>query len=87
MKSFCEHYSVEFITPVAQYRSSSDVGEALLAHGISTKSLEGFSIFSDTFSDPSEDVVESYILDKLPHCYAYAEEMIRIRRLSRESDQ
>jgi hypothetical protein len=81
MTSFCEQYGIEFLTPVAGYRSSFEVGEALLTHGISTKSLEGFSIFSDTFSDPSEPLVESYILEKLPQCQAHAEEMIRMRGL------
>jgi hypothetical protein len=79
MTSFCKEYGVEFATPVAHYESSAAVGEALLAHGVSTKSLEGFSIFSDTFSDPLESVVESYMLGKLPQCHAYAEEMIRMR--------
>ncbi|CAN5715353.1 hypothetical protein BH23GEM5_BH23GEM5_02300 [soil metagenome] len=81
MRSFCEHYGVQFLTPAATYESASEVGEALLAHGISTKSLEGFSIFSDTFSEPTEALVESYILEKLPHCHAYAEELMRMRGL------
>ncbi len=69
--SFCVEYGIEYLLPVGDFASEDDVKYRLLDYGISTKSLEAVSIFSDTFSQPTVDQVAEYIDLKLPICREY----------------
>jgi 7-cyano-7-deazaguanine synthase in queuosine biosynthesis len=68
---FASEYGVEYMVPVYECTSADEVKYKLLDFGISTKSLEGVSIFADTFSDPSPELVLRYIEAKLPICRDY----------------
>lgn len=47
-------------SPVYEFAQlADDVKYLLLQLGISTKSLEGISIFADSFTTPSDDVIRS----------------------------
>jgi len=70
-RQFVAEYGLKYLTPVATYTHRKQVKRHLLDFGISTQSLEGISIFADTFSTPSPEVVASYVLAKLPICRDY----------------
>ncbi len=80
IKQFMADFGIRYITPVYDYSSEDQVKYALLDFGITTKSLEGFSLFSDTFSDPSPELVQQYIEAKLPTCKQYIDFMSRSRK-------
>lgn len=71
LKSFVGEYGIEYATPVYEYKSIDEVKYQLLDFGISTKSLEGFSLFGDTFSIPTEEEIKAYIESKLSICREY----------------
>jgi hypothetical protein len=71
LTSFIAEYGIKYTTPIYGYGSEDEVKYRLLDFGISTKSLEGVSIFADTFSDPTPEVVSEYIKAKLPICRDY----------------
>jgi hypothetical protein len=71
LKAFVNEYGINYYTPIYNYKSIDEVKYRLLDFGISTKSLEGFSIFADSFSVPSEKVVGMYIKEKLSICKEY----------------
>ncbi len=71
IKSFVAEYNLQYTTPISHFASPDDVKFKLLDFGVSTKSLESVSIFADTFSDPSAELVVRYITDKLPICREY----------------
>ena len=71
LTAFAREYEVEYLVPVYEYSSADEVKYALLDFGVSTKSLEGVSIFADTFSDPSSELVLQYIKAKLQICRDY----------------
>jgi predicted subunit of tRNA(5-methylaminomethyl-2-thiouridylate) methyltransferase len=73
LKDFEKKYGIEYESPIYNYGSKDDVKYALLTLGLSSKSLEGVSIFGDAFSEPTEKQVEEYILDKLPICHKHVE--------------
>lgn len=64
LKSFMKDYSITYNSPIYDLPSEEDVKYKLLQLGISTKSLEGISIFADSFTEPSDEVVEAYLLEK-----------------------
>lgn len=74
-RSFALEFGIAYITPVYEYSSSDEVKYHLFDFGISTKSLEPFSIFSDTASEPAPDLVSVYINDKLSICRKFLEMM------------
>jgi len=71
LTTFADSYDIDYRVPVYEFRSVDEVKFRLLDFGVSTKSLEGVSIFADTFSDPSAEVVVRYIESKLPVCRDY----------------
>lgn len=71
LRSFCAEYGIDYVLPVGDYASEDEVKYGLLDYGVSTKSLEGVSIFSDTFSQPEPQQVAEYIDLKLPACREY----------------
>jgi predicted subunit of tRNA(5-methylaminomethyl-2-thiouridylate) methyltransferase len=71
LQAFCEEFGIEYLLPVGEFANEHDVKYRLLDYGISTKSLEAVSIFSDTFSQPTAEQVAEYIELKLPICRDY----------------
>jgi len=60
-----KHYDIEYNSPIYEFaKSSEDVKYRLLQLGLSTKSLEGISIFSDSFSVPSDETIYEYLKQK-----------------------
>lgn len=68
LKEFEAEYGITYECPIYNYGSQDDVKYALLTIGLSSKSLEGVSVFGDAFSEPTDLMVEEYINDKLPIC-------------------
>lgn len=77
LKDFEKEYGIQYESPIYHYGSQDDVKYALLTLGLSSKSLEGVSIFGDAFSEPSEQQVKEYIVDKLPICHRHIEFMTK----------
>lgn len=71
LTSFLREFDIDYATPISGYQSADEVKYRLLDFGVSTKSLEAVSIFSDTFSDPTSDQVLAYLEAKLPVCRDY----------------
>ena len=71
LKAFCGEFGIEYLLPVGHFASEDDVKYRLLDYGVSTKSLEAVSIFSDTFTQPTAEQVAEYIDLKLPICREY----------------
>ncbi len=66
---FMAEYDIAYRSPIYDFaRSQEDVKYRLLQLGVSTKSLEGISIFADSFSEPSDDVIMNYLRRKEPIC-------------------
>lgn len=62
-----EQFDIEYRSPIYEFaQSSDDVKYKLLQLGISTKSLEGVSIFGDSFTTPSDEVILAYLHEKTP---------------------
>ena len=70
-RSFLQEYRITYLTPVYSYTHRNQVKQHLLEFGISPKSLEGTSLFADTFSTPSSEAVVDYVRTKLPICRDY----------------
>lgn len=83
-KEFSSDYGINYHTPVYSYLSEEAVKYDLLEFGLSTKSLEAVSIFSDTFSEASPEIVTDYILRKLPLCRKFIE--MRLPHLIEKSE-
>ncbi|XVV15285.1 hypothetical protein ACQP2X_13370 [Actinoplanes sp. CA-131856] len=64
-------YDVEYATPMTAFDSEMSVSYALLDAGISTKSLEGMSMFADSFSFADDDTVLRYLEAKRPIAARY----------------
>jgi predicted subunit of tRNA(5-methylaminomethyl-2-thiouridylate) methyltransferase len=62
-----EKFDIQYRSPIYEFaQSADDVKYKLLQLGISTKSLEGVSIFGDSFTTPSDEVILSYLQEKAP---------------------
>lgn len=60
-------YDIQYHSPIYEFaQSSDDVKYRLLQLGISTKSLEGVSIFGDSFSTPNDETILAYLNEKTP---------------------
>ncbi|NUU66446.1 hypothetical protein HQN64_10030 [Enterobacteriaceae bacterium BIT-l23] len=60
-------FDITYHSPIYEFaRSADDVKYRLLQLGISTKSLEGISIFADSFTTPDDDTILGYLNDKAP---------------------
>ncbi len=61
------NFGIQYRSPIYESsQSEEDVKYRLLQLGISTKSLEGISIFGDSFSAPSDETVFAYLHEKAP---------------------
>lgn len=69
LSAFEEKYGITYECPIYHFGSQDDVKYALLTIGLSSKSLEGVSVFGDAFSEPTDQMVEEYMNDKLPICH------------------
>ncbi len=67
--TFEEKYGITYECPIYHFGSQDDVKYGLLTIGLSSKSLEGVSVFGDAFSEPTDQMVEEYMNDKLPICH------------------
>lgn len=66
---FMKAYGIEYHSPIYEYaKSQDDVKYRLLQAGISTKSLEGLSIFADSFTPASDEVIINYLKRKEEKC-------------------
>ncbi len=62
-----KEFGIQYHSPIYEFaQSSDDVKYRLLQLGISTKSLEGVSIFGDSFTTPSDDTIMAYLREKTP---------------------
>lgn len=62
-----KEFGIQYNSPIYEFaQSSDDVKYRLLQLGISTKSLEGVSIFGDSFTTPSDDTILAYLREKTP---------------------
>jgi len=64
LQSFTQSYGIDYRSPVYDSPSMLYVKHRLMQLGLSAKSLEGVTIFGDTFSTPSDEVVLRYLQDK-----------------------
>jgi 8-oxo-dGTP pyrophosphatase MutT (NUDIX family)/predicted subunit of tRNA(5-methylaminomethyl-2-thiouridylate) methyltransferase len=71
LRSFLSEYGLSYLTPVYSYRHVDDVKYALFDFGVSTKSLEGTSLFADSYSVPDTSALLEYVQDKLSACREY----------------
>jgi len=69
--ALAEEHGVQYTTPVYNFTSSDQVKYELYERGLTTKSLEGTSLFADTFSTPTASAVVDYIKKKAPICNAF----------------
>ncbi|WP_395833451.1 hypothetical protein [Cystobacter fuscus] len=62
---FMRQYGLEYNSPIYEFaKSGDDVKYRLLQLGLSTKSLEGVSIFGDSFTEPSDETIMAYLMEK-----------------------
>ncbi|EPZ43815.1 hypothetical protein [Alicyclobacillus acidoterrestris] len=80
-KEFEQQYGINYDCPIYHFGSQDSVKYALLSLGISSKSLEGVSIFGDSFSEPSDEAVKTYMEDKLGICKNYVEFMTKTSKV------
>ncbi|MGG1945540.1 hypothetical protein AB1286_12090 [Trinickia sp. NRRL B-1857] len=67
--NFMKEYGISYRSPIYDFAQSvDDVKYRLLQLGVSTKSLEGISIFADSFSTPSDEIILSYLERKEGIC-------------------
>ena len=64
LQSFMQSYGIDYRSPVYDSPSMLYVKHRLMQLGLSAKSLEGVTIFGDTFSTPSDEVILQYLKDK-----------------------
>ncbi|MBD2797266.1 hypothetical protein ID856_12060 [Xenorhabdus sp. 18] len=66
---FMKFYGIEYNSPIYNFaKSQDDVKYRLLQAGISTKSLEGLSVFADSFTPASDEVIINYLKRKESKC-------------------
>lgn len=63
---FMKSYGLEYRSPLYGCSSKLEVKSRLLQLGLSPKSNEGVTIFGDTFTVPSDDVILEYLREKEP---------------------
>jgi len=64
-EEFLAGYGIDYRSPIYEFATSGeDVKYRLLQLGLSTKSLEGVSIFGDSFSTPSDETIMAYLHEK-----------------------
>ncbi|SDO62625.1 hypothetical protein SAMN05216368_1295 [Cryobacterium flavum] len=64
-EGFLAEYGIDYRSPIYEFATSGDdVKYRLLQLGLSTKSLEGVSIFGDSFSTPTDETILAYLQEK-----------------------
>jgi hypothetical protein len=63
-RELSSEFEIQYETPIREMTSDLDVKYALLEVGISTKSLEGLSMFADSFTRASDQTVREYLESK-----------------------
>lgn len=66
LSDFMTSYGLEYRSPLYGYSSKLEVKSRLLQLGLSPKSNEGVTIFGDTFTTPSDEVIVEYLKEKEP---------------------
>lgn len=79
LTEFEQEHGIAFKTPIYDIKDGETVKYELLKMGVTNKSLESVSIFGDSFSEPSDTMVNEYIKDKLPLCKKYLSDMDKLR--------
>jgi len=65
LKKFMKKYGIEYESPIySSSKTVEDVKYKLMQLGLSTKPIEGSTIFGDTFTYASDEIVEEYMLSK-----------------------
>ncbi|WP_051371619.1 hypothetical protein [Streptomyces sp. 142MFCol3.1] len=82
-----QHFGITYETPVLDCTSSQEVRFGLLEAGLSTKSLEGISMFADTFSYAADETVADYLAAKRQTAVEYIERHIPTSRTGRLPQQ
>ena len=78
-------YGIRYETPIAETGSELDVKYALLEAGMSTKSLEGLSMFADSFTQADDQTILAYLRSKEHLASSYIERFApREHRISGE---
>lgn len=68
-----KRYDINYHSPIYYFaKSEQDVKYRLLQLGLATKSLEGISIFGDSFTTPSDEIILEYLREK----ESFAEDII-----------
>lgn len=80
-REFEAKYGIDYECPIYNFGDQDDVKYAFMTFGLSSKFLEGVSIFGDAFSEPTEEVVGEYIKDKLDICEEHVNFMTKTKDL------
>jgi predicted subunit of tRNA(5-methylaminomethyl-2-thiouridylate) methyltransferase len=80
-------YGIRYETPIAEIDSEMDVKYALLEAGMSTKSLEGLSMFADSFTRADDQTILAYLRSKEHTACSYIERFAGREELLRNADQ
>lgn len=67
-REFENKYGITYESPIYEFGDRKKVKYALMEFGLSNKSLEGVSIFADSFSEPSEQIIREYMEEKIHYC-------------------
>ena len=70
-KEFEAAYNINYESPIYNFGNRKEIKYALLDFGISNKSLEGVSIFGDSFSEPEDWMIKEYMDEKFHFCHEY----------------
>lgn len=70
-KEFEASYNIQYESPIYNFGNRKEIKYALMDFGISNKSLEGVSIFGDSFSEPEDWMIEEYMDEKIHFCHEY----------------
>lgn len=68
---FEDSYGISYESPIYNYGNRKEIKYALMEFGISNKSLEGVSIFGDSFSEPDENMILEYMNEKIHFCHEH----------------
>lgn len=68
---FAHEYDIQYLTPIIEYKSEEQVKDELFMLGLSTKSIEAISMFSDSFTLPDKGISEKYLRSKIKICNDY----------------
>jgi hypothetical protein len=76
-RELSSEYEITYETPICEFQSDMDVKYRLLEAGISTKSLEGLSMFADSFTEADDDTILAYLQAKKEIACSYIDRFCR----------